>query len=131
MPLTTAVYYVVSSKGADDLIDRLRTATIGGLEPVQLALHDLTGPLAEKPPLRVTVTNAYNRPLSGKVEVNARAGWTLASNTLPFTDLAPGAASELSFAVTAQPMPANRYPFTVTATTDKGSVKLSENLSSQ
>ena len=131
VPLTTAMYYVVSSKGADDLVARLRAASIRGLEPVQLALHDLTGPLAEHPPLRVTVTNAYNVPLSGKVEVKAPADWKFSSHSLSFTDLAPGASTQLSFAVTsAKAAAANRYPFTVTATTDKGTVKLSENLSS-
>jgi hypothetical protein len=130
VPLTTSVYYVVSSKGADDLVQRLRDATVRGLEPVQLALSDFTRPLSQNPPLRVRVTNAYNVPVSGSVEVKAPAGWSMASASQPFADLKPGATAELSFAVTkTQPLPINRYPFTITAKTDKGNTELSEELS--
>ena len=130
IPLTATVYYVVSSKGADDLVEQLRAATIRGLEPVQVALSDFTRPLAENPPLRVRVTNAYNVPVSGSVEIKAPAGWSLASASQPLAALGPGATVELSFAVAAtKPLPINRYSFTVTVKTDKGNVVWSEELS--
>ncbi|MBE3099643.1 MAG: hypothetical protein IMZ44_21210 [Planctomycetes bacterium] len=130
VPLTETVYYVVSSRGADDLVQRLRDAVMRGLEPVQIALSDFTRPLSQNPPLRVKVTNAYNVPLSGSVEVKAPAGWTMAGASKPFADLKPGETAELSFEVAkTQPLPGNRYQFTVTAKTDKGNVELSEGLS--
>ena len=130
VPLTTSIYYVVSSKGADDLVERLRAATIQGLEPVQLAVSDFTRPLAENPPVRVTVTNAYNVPVSGSVEVKPPAGWSMASSSQPFAALKPGETVDLSFAVAkTQSLPINRYPFVITAMTDKGKAELKEELS--
>ncbi|MGB2824278.1 MAG: hypothetical protein WBF17_25110 [Phycisphaerae bacterium] len=130
VPLTTSVYYVVSSRGADDLVRHLRDAAMRGLEPVQLALSDFTQPLSQNPPLRVRVTNAYNVPVSGSVEVKAPAGWNMAGASKPFAALKPGETAELSFEVTrTRPLPINRYPFTITARTDRGNAVLSEELS--
>ena len=131
IPLGAAIYYMVSSKGADDLVQHLRDATVQGLEPVQIALSDFTKPLSQNPPLRVKVSNTYNVPMSGTVEVKAPEGWQMADTSMPFSDLKPGASTELSFNVTeTKPLPINRYPFAITAKTDKGDVKWSETLSS-
>ena len=76
------------------------------------------------------MTNAYNEPLSGSVEVKAPSDWHLANDSLPFANLAPGATKTLSFAVTnSKAIPVNRYAFTVTAKTEQGNVALSEELS--
>ena len=76
------------------------------------------------------MTNAYNVPVSGSVEVQTPAGWSMASTSQPFSDLQPGETRELLLVVTKTcPLPINRYPFTITAKTDKGSAALKEELS--
>ena len=135
VPLTDRPCYLVSAKGADDLAARLRTAKVTGLEPVQIALHDFTAPLAKRPPLRVTLANVARVHLSGTVSVKAPDGWQIEAAAdgrapKPFKDLAPGKSIDLEFAIkTAKPVAFNRYPFSVSVITNSGDNSRTEELS--
>jgi len=129
VPLTYTPFYLVSAKGADDLIARLRTARLTDMEPVQITLHDFTAPLATNPPLRVTLANVARAPLSGTASVKAPDGWQIEASK-PFKDLAPGKSVDIEFAVrAAKPVPFNRYPFSIAVTTANGDNSRAEELS--
>ena len=44
-------------------------ARIEGYEPIEVVAHDLLARVDAKPALRLTVTNIFNRPIQGKLEV--------------------------------------------------------------
>ena len=50
------------------LLKALRSATISGLEPVELQVHDMTAPVSSQPNVRFKVTNVLNRPVKGKLQ---------------------------------------------------------------
>jgi hypothetical protein len=51
------------------LIAAVEKAEITGYAPVEIVAHDLTAPISEKPTLRLTLTNVYNRPVAGALAV--------------------------------------------------------------
>ena len=54
---TWDVHYLVSRKPADQVAAAVRAATLGGVEPLRVAIKSLTAPLSLRPTLRVRVEN--------------------------------------------------------------------------
>ena len=114
VPLDNRGFYLVTN-GASGSFDRLLTALqqarIDGYEPLEIVAHDLLAPVDQKPPLRLTLTNVLNRPVSGKVTI------TLGNLTLnPPGDLSfqPHEVKEVEVPVTAgDASPDNTYPLVV------------------
>jgi hypothetical protein len=52
------------------LLNALRAARIDGLEPVQIAAHDLTTPLQAGAALQLEITNVLNRPVHGQLSAS-------------------------------------------------------------
>ncbi|MDR1192101.1 MAG: hypothetical protein LBK60_10650 [Verrucomicrobiales bacterium] len=51
------------------LLKAIAAARVDGYDPLALTAHDLTAPVAQKPALRLTLTNILNRPVSGSLNV--------------------------------------------------------------
>ena len=80
------------------LVSALRRGRIEGLEPVEIAAHDMTGPVTQHPVLRLTLTNILNRPVQGRLTAHL-AGLMLggASQTLA---LGPNQTREVALPIT-------------------------------
>ena len=95
------------------LLAALKIARVDGLDPVEIVAHDMTAPLAEKPSLRLTLTNVLNRPVTGTVTA-ALGALTLASPQQTVT-LGPNQTKEVSLRIFGgAETPGNTYPLTVT-----------------
>lgn len=107
--------YFLRTKGAASSFSRLKravaTAQIEGIEPLNIAAHDLTAPISEKPTLRLTLTNVLNRPVSGSLTV--RLGG-LALETPPALKLAAHETKEVTVKIAGgTASPDNAYPLTL------------------
>ncbi|MDR1304861.1 MAG: hypothetical protein LBK76_06515, partial [Verrucomicrobiales bacterium] len=52
------------------LVKAIAAAAVSGIEPLNVAAHDLTAPVGSKPALRLTLTNILNRPVAGALTVS-------------------------------------------------------------
>ncbi len=55
------------------LLDAVKAARLDGLEPLDVAAHDLTARVETHPALRLTLTNVLNRPVKGTLAVKLGA----------------------------------------------------------
>ncbi len=61
------------SEGSFDALTKaVASASIEGIEPLEIIPHDMLAPIDTRPEMRVRLTNIYNRPISG--ELAARLG---------------------------------------------------------
>ncbi len=51
------------------LLAAVNTATITGIDPVEIIAHDMTAPIAARPKLKLKITNVLNRPVKGTLSV--------------------------------------------------------------
>ncbi len=114
-------------------LDALHAAIDGlmvqGTKPVQIKLDDLTRPLGQPQPLRVTLTNVLPQPISGTLQIHGPEGWQFASATVDLRALPPGQSREFRFElVRATPNDTNSYPIQVTVTTPYGTAQWSEHI---
>lgn len=91
------------------LLEALRCSEVKGIEPLEMIAHDFTAPLAEKPQLRLTVTNILNRPISGRLEVQLDG--VVFKKTSQRLNFAPHEIREITLNMwRGQPSPDNTYP---------------------
>ena len=128
IPLTEEPYYVVSSRGLDDCAARLRAATARYEGNVfHTSLQDFTRPVADKPPVRVTVTCGIQAKMGATVALTPPDGWKLEPREIKIPALAPGQSHVAEFKVVqAVEKPANQYPFTVSIASDAGLLEFRE-----
>lgn len=130
IPLTEEPYYVVSSAGLDDVAKKLKAAVPrykGNVFHVHFL--DFTRPLDRKPPVRVSVANPLQVPITAKVQIIAPEGWDIPYPENELKNIAPATGQLLSFEVRkAVEKPSNQYPFTVRVTSDMGTFELTETL---
>ena len=114
--------YFLRTNGAQGsfarLLNAIRTARIGGYEPLEMIPHDLTAPVTQHPILRVRVTNVLNRRVSGQLIVGNLIGTAGAGTFInldppnPHIALAPNETKILSFRVKdGKPSLDNAYQF--------------------
>jgi hypothetical protein len=109
--------YFLRTKGTKGsfakLIQAVRTAKISGYPPVEIIAHDF---IAANSPLRITLTNIYNVPVSGKL-TGTLAGKTLPTQTI---SLPPHTTKTVTLAVPLVANPMNTYPLRLTFDAGKG-----------
>jgi len=121
-------FYITCTAGADRLMELLRAGKLEGLRPVQITLHDFTARVQTRPPVRVSIQNVYNEPISGSVSLTAPDGWRV-GGAKEFANLPAGAKLDLEFPVlAAAASPQNLYPFAVRVTTTRGDAEWREEL---
>jgi hypothetical protein len=101
-----------SAKGSfDRLLDAIHHAYVAGIEPLATIAHDLTAPIAQRPVLRLSLTNILNRPVQGTLKVTL-GRLTLQAPT--FLRIAANTTQELELPVIGgTPAPNNTYPLTL------------------
>ena len=131
IPLTMETFYVTAaSSDFRALREALAEAEISGIVPVQIEVHDFTAPLAGKPPLRVTIHNAYNATLEGEVTVQTPPALAVQKPTLPIGKLRAGESIALEFPLaSAETLPQNRYDVKILVHTARGDAELAEAVS--
>lgn len=66
------------------LVKAVRGARIDGLEPLETVIHDFTAPIAQRPTLRLELTNVLNRSISGTLAVQVGGLQVSVPTTLSF-----------------------------------------------
>lgn len=127
LPMNIFPTYITCAKGPAAAAQRLKQARLEGKRPVEILPRDFTRPLAAKgSALAVAVHNCLNRPVTGKLAVQAPKGITLKSMELPVY-LAAGETKVLSFEIaTATPAASNAYRFGFLFTSDAGNASYQE-----
>lgn len=72
VPLDHRGFYLRTDGSAGSFAQLLRAVQAGsieGYEPVEIVAHDMLAPIADKPVVRLKITNVLNRPVSGKLQV--------------------------------------------------------------
>jgi len=111
VPLDYRGFYL-RANGAPGSFGRLEKAVaaarIEGIEPLNVVVHDLLGPVGSKPTLRLTLTNVLNRPVEGTLALSL-GGLELAAP--PRLSLAAHETRELAVPVAGgAARPDNTYP---------------------
>ncbi|NQT85459.1 hypothetical protein HQ560_01765 [bacterium] len=120
LPMSIAPTYITCRLGPAAAAKRLATARIEGKRPVEILPRDFDRPVAPGALLRVGVHNCLNRPIEGRLAVEAPRGITLKAGALPVR-LAAGETKTVEFALAeATADPTNAYPFAFTFTSDAG-----------
>jgi hypothetical protein len=113
IPLNSHGYYLRSNGkpgSFDHMLKVLAEARIEGYEPLDIAAHDFLGPVDQKPPLRLTLTNVLNRKVKGSIQVSV-AGIKL--DAPAEVEMQPNETRDLLIPVTeATPAASNTYPLT-------------------
>ena len=122
LPADYLAHYIRSPRGGLKVIaERLNSARLEGLRPVEIIARDFTTPLdAPGAVARVTLHNLLNRPIAGKLTITPPASIRLATGAV---DVRLEAGQTADFAVpvvSATPSPANAYPFAWTFESDAG-----------
>ncbi|HEY3332026.1 MAG TPA: hypothetical protein VGK19_18485 [Capsulimonadaceae bacterium] len=122
LPLSTRGLYLRTngSRGSfAKLITSVRSASISGMDPVEIVAHDLVTPIDQHPTLRLTITNLLNRPVAGKLSVSL--GDLSLASTGESINLSAGETRNVPVTVTAgTATPSNTYPLTATFDTGSG-----------
>jgi hypothetical protein len=112
IPLNGYGYFVRSdgSPGSfEKVINILRAGRIEGVDPVEIIVRDLTGPIADHPALSVTLTNVLNRPVEGRL--TASVGSLNLEGLNKTIQLAPNETKAITLRVTAgAAVASNSYP---------------------
>jgi len=130
VPLTEEPIYLRSSKGLDDLRQRLKVAPIDyngcGL---QAGLLDITSPLDAGAEVRAVVENRTGATRPVTVKLTAPEGWTLEPAEFSTPALAPGESKEFAFRVVkSTPSARNAWPMRLSVSDGKGSLELTEDV---
>jgi len=109
------------------LTEAIRAGRVAGIEPLALAAHDILAPVETHPPLRLTLTNVLNRPVTGKLALTLGGLTVHSSGSLT---LKPNETRDVSLPIIGgAPVASNTYPLAMTfdAGAD-GRAQLSENI---
>ena len=102
LPLDGSGYYL-RGNGKPGSFKKLLTAIgssrIDGIAPVEIKAHDLLAPVAQKPALRLSITNVLNRPVTGTL--SATLGNLTLDNAKQTLTLKPNETQEVLLPVTA------------------------------
>ncbi|MCX7011059.1 MAG: hypothetical protein NTW86_00580 [Candidatus Sumerlaeota bacterium] len=122
-------FYITCTGGPQRLMELLRGGTMEGMTPVQIVFRDFVQRVEKLPPLRVTLQNAYNVPISGKAVVSRMPdGWQMETQQ-SFQEIPAGGQADVLFKVTQAPAsPQNVYPFEVRVETDQGTAQWREEI---
>jgi hypothetical protein len=115
VPLNGLGFFLRSDGSAGSfakLLDAVKTAKIDGLEPLDIAAHDLTARVETRPTLRLTLTNVLNRPVKGTLRVKLGA-LTLDPPTQEIA-LAANETKDVTCTVAGAAAADNSYPLTLT-----------------
>lgn len=92
-----------------ELLEALKAARVDGLTPLDVRAHDLLARIEQQPPLRLTLTNVLNRPVSGELTVSL-GGLRLEAPPKPFA-LEPHETRMIALKITGgNPAADNTYP---------------------
>jgi hypothetical protein len=94
----------------DKLIAAVRTATITGIDPVEIVARDMTTPIERGAKLRIVLTNVLNRRVSGTLTATLGA---LSLSQAPPIELAANETREIALNVSGNAVAENVYPLTV------------------
>jgi hypothetical protein len=130
IPLDLQGWYLRSPKGGTTLIqERLSSARLEGIRPVEIIAHDFGSPVESAGAKTVvTLHNLMNRPISGKLTITPPQGMTLKSPTID-AQLAPGESKDFDVEIVkATASPANVYDFAYAFDSDAGKADWKETL---
>jgi hypothetical protein len=121
LPLNLQPFYVQAKNGPKLIAERFRAGRMEGKYPAEILPRDFTQRLGDPNlTLRVELANRLNRPITGKLNVQAPEGFTLAENDLAVTlQAGERKAVPVRFATVAE-NPDNQYPFGFVFDTDAG-----------
>ncbi len=115
VPLNGLGYFLRTDGSAGSfagLLAAIKAGRIEGYEPVEIVAHDLLVRVADKPALRLTLTNILNRPIRGKLE--AKLGDLPLDGGPKQVSLAPHETKELEWKIDGgQAAASNSYPLSV------------------
>lgn len=122
-------FYITCTGPSARLMELLRAGKMEGQTPVQIVYNDFVQRAEQLPPLRITLQNAYNVPVSGKAIVSHMPeGWQMEPEQT-FKDIPAGGQVDVLFKVTKTAVsPQNLYPFEVRVETDHGTAQWREGL---
>jgi hypothetical protein len=126
IPLSISPTYIQSDGGPQLIARRLRNAKMQGKRPVELIPHDFaTAPTTAGASLAVSVHNCLNRPVAGRIRVEAGDSLSFQQNHIQ-VHLEAGQTRMIRFGIaSAEPSPGG-YPVKLSFSGDAGPAEYSE-----
>lgn len=114
--LSPSPVYLVAPHTTPQSFESLLThGSLRGFSPISAHVIPSVGP--DPTDLSLTIADAVNHPIRGRLTVRLPSGWTPSRTVIPFGVLEPGAAKQVIIPVRAMRIyPSNRYPIAVTIT---------------
>ncbi|MDP6380290.1 MAG: hypothetical protein QF662_02995 [Phycisphaerae bacterium] len=130
VPVSHEVVYVTSKGKHGEFAKALSGASMKGIRPVQIILHDFAAPMDMLPSLDVELRNAYNVPIHGRITVTAPEGLEFENADRKFKIGKAHGRLNIAFKLkSARASRFNAYPVKVKVETDQGVAGLEEVLS--
>lgn len=102
------------------LLQAVKTASVQGLEPVEIIAHDMTTRIGNQSTLGISITNVLPRPVAGLLSI--KLGNLTVQGATQKLNLAPNETKKLSLPVSGTPSDDNVYPLTATFDAGQGLV---------